>query len=92
VGRPVTDVPGERPRSPIIVVTPELVTVDEAMTPKVAVDPRKTRAGAGTITLGAEDTEGDADEGAAEGITVGSVEGSVEGCAEGCALGGAAAT
>ena len=39
-GKPVTAVPGERPRSPLMMVGPVLVTVEKPRTPKLAAAPR----------------------------------------------------
>jgi len=39
-GNPVIAVPGETPRSPLMIVIPVLVTVVAPRTPKVAADPR----------------------------------------------------
>ncbi len=40
-GNPVTEVPGDRPRAPLMTVNPELVTVVAAQTPKsLVVAPR----------------------------------------------------
>ena len=42
-GNPVIEEPGERPRFPMIVVAPELVTVEAPRTPKVLTfGPRET--------------------------------------------------
>src|SRR5688572_1482653 len=45
VGDPVTEVPGLKPRSPLIVVGAMLVTVEAAKTANVLADPRATGAG-----------------------------------------------
>jgi hypothetical protein len=41
-GKPVTELPGLKPRSPLITVRPVLVTVLPASTPKVLAVPRLT--------------------------------------------------
>jgi hypothetical protein len=41
-GNPVTEVPGQRPRSPLMTVRPVLVTVLPARTPKLPAVPRPT--------------------------------------------------
>jgi hypothetical protein len=47
-GNPVTEVPGLRPRSPLMTVRPVLVTVVPARTPKLPAVPRPTGAVAAT--------------------------------------------
>jgi len=50
-GNPVTELPGLRPRSPVMVLGPVLVTVEPASTAKFPAVPRLTAAGPAAYDL-----------------------------------------